>query len=62
MTSQDKPDHDRVEETLNTVDPAKRETLRRMVGVAFVAPLVASFPIDGMTIGPAAAQSNMTIS
>jgi hypothetical protein len=39
------------------VDLEKRETLRRMIAcTAFVAPVVASFPISGLTIGNAMAQ------
>lgn len=38
------------------VDAAKRETLRRMIAsTAFVAPVVASFPISGMKIDKAMA-------
>ena len=39
------------------IDAAKRETLRRMIAsTAFVAPVVASFPISGMTVDKAMAQ------
>lgn len=38
------------------VDAAKRETLRRMIAsTAFVAPVIASFPISGMKIDKAQA-------
>lgn len=40
------------------VDLQKRETLRRMIAsTAFVAPVVASFPISGMKIDKAMAQT-----
>src|SRR4051812_11956950 len=49
-------EHEKKEEL--DVDLAKRETLRRMVAsTAFVAPVVASFPISGMTIDKAMAQT-----
>jgi hypothetical protein len=39
------------------IDTAKRETLRRMIAsTAFVAPVIASFPISGLTIDKAMAQ------
>lgn len=41
------------------IDRAKRETLRRMVAsTAFVVPVIASFPISGLTIDKAMAQSH----
>jgi hypothetical protein len=41
------------------VDVEKRETLRRMIAsTAFIAPVVASFPISGLTIDKAMAQSH----
>lgn len=47
--------HDKKDEI--EVDVAKRETLRRMIAsTAFVAPVVASFPISGMKIDKAMAQ------
>ena len=40
------------------VDLEKRETLRRMIAsTAFIAPVVASFPISGLTIDKAMAQT-----
>lgn len=48
---------------LDKVDPAKRSFVRKVVtGTAFVAPVVASFSIDGLTIGDAHAGrlSNVT--
>ncbi len=48
---------------LGKVDPAKRSFVRKVVtGTAFVAPVVASFSLDGLTIGEARAgfDSNQT--
>lgn len=43
------------------LDAAKRSTLTRLVsGTAFVAPVVASFAIDGLTISKAVAAANGT--
>jgi hypothetical protein len=44
-----------VETVLDSVDAGKRGTLRRMAKMAFVAPVVASFPLDGLTLGTAEA-------
>lgn len=45
-----------VREALEGLDPAKRETLTRLVsGSAFIAPIVASFAMQGMAIRPAEA-------
>jgi hypothetical protein len=39
-----------VDQALESVDAAKRETLRKLIlGAAFVVPVVASFSIDGLT-------------
>jgi hypothetical protein len=47
-------EHDKKED----LDLAKRETLRRMIAsTAFVAPVIASFPISGLTIDKAMAQT-----
>jgi hypothetical protein len=57
-----------VNEALDGLDPKKRETLTRLLsGSAFVAPIVASFAMQGVSIRPAEAQpsssaSNSTIS
>jgi hypothetical protein len=57
-----------VREALEGLDPAKRETLTRLVsGSAFIAPIVASFAMQGMAIRPAEALpassgSNVTVS
>ena len=45
-------------DALAGVDAAKRETLNRLItGTAFVAPIVASFAMDGLTISKAQAQT-----
>jgi hypothetical protein len=50
-----------VERAIEGLDGSKRDTLRRLVtGTAFVAPVVASFAMDGLTISKAVAQSNVT--
>jgi hypothetical protein len=50
-------EHDKKEDA--NVDLQKRETLRRMIAsTAFVAPVVASFPISGMKIDSAMAQTH----
>jgi hypothetical protein len=46
-----------IDAALETVDVAKRATLRRMATMAFVTPVVASFALDGMAIGQASALS-----
>lgn len=61
----DKVPVDRVETALERVDEAKRSSLRKIVlGTAFVAPVVASFAVNGMMVTPAMAQtvSNSTVS
>jgi hypothetical protein len=46
----------KIDEALAGVDEAKRATLTRLVaGTAFVAPVVASFAMDGLTISTAQA-------
>jgi len=48
---------------LEGVDESKRSTLRRLIGTgAFIAPIVASFAMAGLTVEHAAAQSNTTAS
>jgi Chaperone of endosialidase len=60
-------EHDpKVREALEGIDESKRETLTRLVsGSAFVAPVVASFAMQGISIQPAHAQvgssSNVTV-
>jgi hypothetical protein len=44
-----------LETTLDTVDASKRATLKRMAAMTFVAPVVASFAMDGLTVGSALA-------
>jgi hypothetical protein len=48
------------EPALDAVDSKKRETLRRMAKMAFAAPVVASFAMDGLTIESALA-GNSTV-
>lgn len=49
-------DSERLDQALETIDQSKRESMRKMItGAAFVAPLVISFAIDGLTVGPAVA-------
>jgi hypothetical protein len=49
-------DSKKIEQVLAGVDEAKRATLTRLLtGTAFVAPIVASFAIDGLTISKAQA-------
>ena len=46
-----------VREALDGLDQGKRETLTRLIGgSAFVAPVVASFAMQGLAIRPAEAQ------
>ena len=54
----------RLDKSLETIDVAKRQTLRRLiVGAAFAATIVTYFSIDGLTVNPAMAQGgNLTIS
>jgi hypothetical protein len=41
----------RVEDSLESVDEAKRGTLRAMIrGAAFAVPVVTSFAVDGLTV------------
>ena len=50
------PENQKIDEALAGVDDAKRATLTRLLtGTAFVAPIVASFAIDGLTISKAQA-------
>ena len=47
---------ERLDDALETIDVAKRESMRKLVvGTMFIAPIVASFAIDGLTVGPAMA-------
>jgi Na+/H+-dicarboxylate symporter len=49
-------DGPKLAEVLDGVDENKRETLTRLItGTSFVVPIVASFAMDGLTIGRAAA-------
>ena len=52
-----------VDAALQGIDEAKRATLRRLiVKGAFMAPIVASFAMSGLTVERAAAQTNSTSS
>jgi hypothetical protein len=52
---------DGVNKALESIDESKRATLRKMiVGAAYVAPVVTSFAIDGMTVSSALADVNQT--
>lgn len=54
---------DKDDAVLDKVDPSKRAFVGKIVkGTAFAAPIVASFSLDGLTIGDAKAQifSNIT--
>ena len=57
MSEQDKGGElDRLESALETIDASKRESMRKMVvGTMFIAPVVMSFAINGLTVGPAMA-------
>ena len=44
-----------LEDALETVDAKKRSTLKRMATMSFVVPVVASFAMDGLTVGSALA-------
>ncbi|HEY4404671.1 MAG TPA: tail fiber domain-containing protein [Xanthobacteraceae bacterium] len=49
---------ERTNDALAGIDAAKRETLNRLItGTAFVAPIVASFAMDGLTISKAQAET-----
>lgn len=63
MASDANEQHDKVDEVLQRIDPAKRGFLKALViGGAFVAPIVASFPMEGLSVYEAHAQggSNLT--
>lgn len=55
-------DQDRnIEQAVTGLDEDKRKTLTRLVtGTAFVAPVVASFAIDALTMSKAVAAANGT--
>jgi hypothetical protein len=56
---------ERLEQALETVDEGKRDSLRKLVaGAVFVAPVVASFAINGLTVSAAHATAiiNSTVS
>ncbi len=48
---------DDTRKSADSIDPAKRDTLDRMIkGAAFVGPVVASFAMDGLKMSRAQAQ------
>jgi hypothetical protein len=50
--------NDRLEAAMEAIDESKRASLRRMVvATTFVAPVVASFAIDGMMVSSALAKA-----
>jgi hypothetical protein len=50
-------DNKKIDDALAGIDAGKRQTLSRLItGTAFVAPIVASFAMDGLTISKAQAQ------
>jgi len=54
--------NDKVDEVLERIDPAKRSFLKALVvGTAFVAPMVASFPMDGVSVYKAHAQGGSNV-
>jgi hypothetical protein len=52
----------RLEQALETIDAGKRDSMRKLVIGTFVAPVVASFAIEGMMVTAASAASNTTTS
>jgi hypothetical protein len=51
-------DNGKLEKALTGIDESKRRTLTRLgLGAAFVAPIVASFSMDGLTISKVHAAS-----
>jgi hypothetical protein len=51
-------DNSKLEKALTGIDESKRRTLMRLgLGAAFVAPIVASFSMDGLTISKVHAAS-----
>jgi hypothetical protein len=59
----EKSEGERLEQALETVDQGRRDALRKLVTTsAFVAPVVASFAINGLTVSPALAGINSTTS
>jgi hypothetical protein len=62
MAYSSKSDLERLDNALDGIDGAKRDTLRKLiVGSAYLVPLVMSFAIDGLLVSPAMA-SNQTCS
>jgi endosialidase-like protein len=62
MASNEREQNDKVDEVLQRVDPAKRGFLKALVvGSAFVAPTVASFSMEGLSVYEAHAQGGSNI-
>jgi hypothetical protein len=54
LTDRHDDEAERMERALETIDESKRDSLRKIVaGAVFVAPVVASFAINGLTVGSA---------
>jgi hypothetical protein len=52
-------ENERLEQALDTVDPSRRDALRKIVRASvFAVPVVASFAVDGLTVSPAMAGAN----
>jgi hypothetical protein len=61
MADRHEDEVERMERALETIDQTKRDSLRKIVvGAVFVAPVVASFAISGLAVGPAFAVTNGT--
>jgi hypothetical protein len=52
---------EKIDALLDKVDADKRATLKRLIlGTVFAVPVIASFPIDGLTIDSAFAQGKVS--
>ena len=58
MTDGPVPSQPGVEGALETIDASKRETMRKLVTGVFIAPVVASFAMSGLTTTALAFPSN----
>jgi len=55
----EKNESERLDQALDTVDQGRRDALRKLVATTtFVAPVVVSFAVNGLTVNPALAASN----
>ncbi len=50
----------RLDQALDTIDAGKRDSMRKLVIGTFVAPVVASFAVEGMMVTAAAAANTTT--